>query len=326
MSVLDTTYKRKSAVLTTIIGVVILLLIFFFGLTYLDPPEEYGIAVNFGTTDYGSGNVQPKAALKPASQAPAPTEEVEETPEEVVEETAIDETETETEEAATEPEASAEEVITNDNSEALAIKKREEEKKKREAEEAAEAERKAEADRKAKAKREAEAKRKAEEERKRREAEEAQRKKEAEQAAKRRNADALLGGFSDGDGKEDGGEGNDNKAGDKGQVTGDPNAKGYYGLGGTGSGGNYRLGNRNALTMPKPDYPCNEEGKVVVTISVDQSGKVISAVPGAKGTTNSASCLFEEAKEAALKTKFNADSNAPPKQVGSIIYNFSLSD
>ena len=109
-------------------------------------------------------------------------------------------------------------------------------------------------------------------------------------------------------------------------MTGDPNASGYYGVGGDGSGGNYRLGNRNALNRPKPDYPCNEEGKVVVTIYVDQSGNVVSAEPGAKGTTNSAPCLLTEAKEAALKTKFNKDGKAPPKQKGAIIYNFSLSE
>jgi len=136
----------------------------------------------------------------------------------------------------------------------------------------------------------------------------------------------LMGGFSDGNGKANGGGGDDNRAGDKGKVYGDPNASGYYSIGGDGSGGNYRLGNRKAKAMPAPDYPCNEEGKVVVTITVNQSGSVISAVPGAKGTTNSASCLLIEAKEAALSSKFNADSKAPAKQVGEIIYNFSLSE
>ncbi len=135
-----------------------------------------------------------------------------------------------------------------------------------------------------------------------------------------------MGGYSEDNGKADGGEGDDDKAGDKGKLTGDPNASGYYGIGGDGSGGNYRLSNRSALNKPKPDYPCNEEGKVVVKITVDQSGKVIAAEPGAKGTTNTASCLLTEAKEAALKTKFNQDSKAPPKQVGAIIYNFSLSE
>ena len=68
MPFLDTTYKRKSAVMTTIVGLVLILLLFFFGLTYYDPPKEFGIAVNFGTSDVGSGNRQPREALKPLQQ------------------------------------------------------------------------------------------------------------------------------------------------------------------------------------------------------------------------------------------------------------------
>ncbi len=323
MPILDTTYKRKSAVLTSIIGVLILLLIFMFGLTYLDPPEEFGIAVNFGTNDYGSGNVQPVEALKPASQASEESEPIEEVIEEPKEEI-VEEVAEELSEPAAVQEESAEEVMTQADKEAIAIKKAEAEAKrqaeaKRKAEERRvaeekEAKRKAEAERQAKIEREriAEAKRAAEE--------------KAAQEAKKKNLDALMGGFSDSDGKAEGGEGDDNKAGDKGKQTGDPNASGYYGVGGDGSGGNYRLGNRKALSKPKPDYPCNEEGRVVVSISVDQSGRVIAAQPGVQGTTNSAPCLLDEAKEAALKTRFNADSKAPSKQVGAIIYNFSLSE
>ena len=333
MPIFDTTYKRKSAVLTSIIGVLILILIFLFGLTYLDPPEEYGIAVNFGTTDYGSGNVQPTEALKPAAQAPAESEPVEEI-EPVVEDSAeeiVEEVSDEVAEPTAAKEESAEEVITQADKEAIAIKQREEAKKKREADAQAEAKReadakrKAEADRQAKAKREAD--RKAEIERQRvAEEKRIAQEQAAAKEAKRKSVDALIGGIGDGDGKADGGEGDDNKAGDKGKVTGDPNASGYYGIGGDGSGGNYRLGNRTALNKQVPDYPCNEEGRVVVSISVDQSGRVIAAQAGKQGTTNSAPCLLNEAKAAALKTTFNADSKAPSKQVGEIIYNFSLSE
>ena len=322
MSFLDTKHKRKSAAITTIIAVFILLLIFTFGLTYLDPPEEFGIAVNFGTTDYGSGNVQPKEALKPAQQEPEVAEEVVE--EEVVEEEVVEQEQVE-ESAAVED--SAEDVITQNNEEAIAIKKQEDAKRKKD-------EAKKREDDRLKKEAEDEAKREAEIERKKIEAEqnriaEEKRiadKKKQEQAAKRKNLDAMIGGISDGDGKATGGEGDDNKPGDKGKITGDPNASGYYGAGGGGDGGNYRLGNRKALTKPKPTYDCNEEGKVYVKISVDNSGRVFAAQAGVKGTTNSANCLLTKAKEAALKTRFNSDSNAPSKQIGIIIYNFSLSD
>ena len=307
MGFLNTKHERKSATITTILGVIILFLIFTFGLTYFDPPQEFGIAVNFGTTDFGSGNIQPKEALKPAQQEIQKQEEVVE--EEILEEERVEE-QIESSQTPNEP---AENVITQNNEEAIAIKKQEEARKKNEADRIAK-EKKKEEDRKAEIERKkvAEQKRIA--------------KEKSEKAAKRKNLDALMGGFSDGDGKDTGGEGDDNKAGDKGKITGDPNASGYYGNGGGGSGGNYRLGNRKALTKPKPTYDCNEEGKVFVSISVDNSGKVISAQPGVKGTTNSASCLLTRAKEAALRTKFNIDNNAPSKQIGIIIYNFSLSE
>lgn len=64
----------------------------------------------------------------------------------------------------------------------------------------------------------------------------------------------------------------------------------------------------------------------MVSIEVDKSGNVIKAEAGVKGTTNSAPCLFKAAKEAALKTKWNADGEAPTKQKGLIKYNFSLSE
>ena len=325
MAFLDTKYKRRSALYTTLIGVLLVLIAFVFGLTYYDPPIEYGIAVNFGTSETGSGNVQPREALKPAAASENEPEPVEEAVEEVAEEEVSDaESLPETEPREESQPAESEKVLTQENAEALAIKKAEEEKKLREAREREEARKEAEAKKRA----EAEAKRKAEAERQRKIQEENERKERErkEQEAKRKNLDALMGGFSDSNGKADGGEGDDNQPGDKGKETGDPNASGYYGIGGYGSGGNYRLGNRKALTRPVPEYDCNEEGKVVVTISVDQTGKVISAQQGAKGTTNSASCLLSRAKEAALRTKFNADSKAPPKQVGLIIYNFSLSE
>jgi outer membrane biosynthesis protein TonB len=307
MPYLDTPYKRKSAVLTTIVMALVLLLIFTFGMTYFDPPKEYGIAVNFGTSDVGSGDTQPTEPLKSAS---AEEEVVEEVTEQEVEEVPEEVQETPTETAA-EP-APAEKVITQDSEESIRIKKQEEAKRKAEAEE--------------KRIRDAERQKKLEAERIEKQRKAAAEKKRKAQEAKRKKLDAMMGGLNNSNGTATGGEGNDNQAGDKGNPNGDPNASGYYGNGGGGSGGNYRLGNRRAVSKPKPTYDCNEEGRVVVSISVDKTGKVISARPGIKGTTNSAPCLLSRAKQAALKTRFNSDSKAPTKQVGSIIYNFSLSN
>ncbi len=316
MSFLDTKHKRKSAIWTSIIGLIILWLIFNFGMRYFDPPEEYGISVNFGTSNVGSGDVQPKEALKPATQQ-TEAETVEK--EEVVEEPIVEEQVA----ASTPASQPAEEVITQENEEAIAIKKQKETDRKKEIREQQEADIKAAEERE---KIDAENRRIAKEKQDKIDAENKRIEKERqEKAAKKKKLDALLGGIGNTDGKADGGEGNDKQAGDKGKTTGDPNASGYYGNGGSGSGGNYRLGNRKAEFMPKPTYECNEEGRVFVSISVDQSGNVIKATPGVKGTTNSAACLLQRAEEAALKTKFNSDTKAPAKQVGTIIYNFSLS-
>ena len=128
------------------------------------------------------------------------------------------------------------------------------------------------------------------------------------------------------DGTAQGSEGDDNTRGDKGDPNGDPNAKSYYGTGkGLDGDGNYLLGGRKALNKAKETQECNEAGTVVVSIEVDRNGRVISATPGVRGTTNNSRCLLEPAKKAALATKFNSDSNAPAKQIGKIIYNFKLS-
>ena len=56
MKYFKTIHEKNSAKLTGLIAVILLLLFFVVGMNYLDPPEEYGVAVNFGTTDFGSGN------------------------------------------------------------------------------------------------------------------------------------------------------------------------------------------------------------------------------------------------------------------------------
>lgn len=143
-------------------------------------------------------------------------------------------------------------------------------------------------------------------------------------------------------GSNKGGDGDDKVAGNKGKADGSLASSNYYGAGGSGggtgggigtgsgygtgsgAGTGYSLGNRKALSKPAPKYTCDEAGKVVVEVTVDQNGRTISAIPGIKGTTNTARCLLDQAKIAAMNTKWAADSNAPVKQVGKIVYNFSL--
>jgi len=120
------------------------------------------------------------------------------------------------------------------------------------------------------------------------------------------------------------GDGDDVQEGLKGNENGDLVSKKYYGNTNKSGDPNYNLAGREALTKPKEQPNCEEEGIVVVSIEVDKKGKVIRAVSGVKGTTNSANCLLKPAREAALKTTWNADPNSPSKQKGTIIYKFSL--
>jgi hypothetical protein len=111
---LETKHERNSARITALIALIVLLLLFVVGPQYMDPPEEYGIAINFGTTDFGRGN-------KPLSE---PREAVQE---KVVEEQAVEETQPEEKKVTpTEVAAKAEEVMTQENDEAIAIKKQKE--------------------------------------------------------------------------------------------------------------------------------------------------------------------------------------------------------
>jgi outer membrane biosynthesis protein TonB len=109
---------------------------------------------------------------------------------------------------------------------------------------------------------------------------------------------------------------------------GNPNGTLNGGDGGTDQGtqgtGDYNLGNRVAISKPQPEKGCGEEGRVVVKVYVDRNGIVVSAKPGASGSTTTSSCLFDRARKAALRTKWAPDPDALERQVGTIIYRFEL--
>ncbi|MBC7643133.1 MAG: energy transducer TonB [Flavobacterium sp.] len=134
------------------------------------------------------------------------------------------------------------------------------------------------------------------------------------------NSDYGAGGSGGGSG---GGNGQGNGIG-TGQGSGSGTGGGSGSGNGKGSGAGYSLGNRKALSKPSPAYNCDEVGKVVVQITVDKNGKTINAIPGIKGTTNTAKCLLDQAKIAAMNTKWDASEEAPDQQVGKIEYNFKL--
>lgn len=285
--------NEKRAAILTFLTVFILFLWMFFhsAFEYQDPPEEYGMEVNFGTTDLGKGDDQPLEEIKTQ-----PVEEV--VPEEPVEEPVVEPVE---EIIETPVEEVVEDVITEETVEEVPVitpvKEVPKETPKEEPKEVPKEEPK-----------------------------ETPKEEPAPPKPDQSTQDALSSVLNGppADGTSSGSEGDDEEAGDKGDDNGDPNAPDYYTNPGNGSGGNYDLTGRIALRRPEPTYSCSKEGLVVVSIKVDRSGKVIEATPGTKGSTTTDACLLNRAKEAALKTKWQAAANAPENQIGKIKYNFRL--
>jgi hypothetical protein len=257
MAILDTIHKKKASLVTLVILIVFVWGVFSFGMQYQDPPVEYGIVINFGTSDEGT-----KKSKNILSNLP-----VQDNQEERLEETVED----------TPEEIKNEEVLSQTDKDAPTIQKTKDVPKPTP-------------------------------------------KKPSKNTLKA--FDNLLKGDTS-DGKPTG-DGDAAQEGVKGDKNGDPASSKYYGNTGKSGDPNYNLAGREALLKPKEQPNCEEEGIVVVSIEVDKKGKVIRAVSGVKGTTNSANCLLKPAREAALKTTWNADPNSPSKQKGTIIYKFSL--
>ncbi|MBD3590685.1 cell envelope integrity protein TolA [Bacteroides sp. GM023] len=156
----------------------------------------------------------------------------------------------------------------------------------------------------------AEAKRLAEEkaERERKAAEEAARKRVSGAFGKGAQMEGNKGTSASGTGTEGSKEGNSST----GAKTG------------TGGYGTFDLGGRSLGTgsLPKPAYNVQEEGRVVVNITVNPAGQVIST--GINPQTNTvSSALRKAAEDAAKKARFNTVEGVT-NQTGTITYYFNL--
>lgn len=70
-----------------------------------------------------------------------------------------------------------------------------------------------------------------------------------------------------------------------------------------------------------PGYRCERGGEVVVEITVDRSGDVVSAAVD-RSLSDSDACMHETALDAARRSRFNVDGSAPERHVGTITYLF----
>lgn len=311
---------KRGFIGTIIIHAVVLLLLMLFGFfTPLPLPGEEGILVNFGDSETGFG------AEEPAPAETAPVKDQEEKQVEV-------KTPPPPPQKKVAAPAVKEAVMTQDLEKTVAMetakKKKEVEKKKdleqeriqkeKREQERIEKQQQAEADRIQKA----EIARQKKEEEQRLAQAAAEQRKVGEINNRAKNA---FGGSGKGNAdSKSTGQGVTYGAGNQGSPQGTANADKYGPGGGIGNGVSFSLDGRSARNLPKPDYPGNEEGKVVVRVTVDQSGKVTKAEAGVQGSTTPNPELISAAKKAALLAKFNVDENAPAFQTGTITYRFVL--
>lgn len=313
---------KEGLILTLILHLLLLFILLKSGFfTPLPLPEEKGVLVDFGMTDVGMGEVEPSPKQsEPVRQLPQPSAQ---TPPPQASSSAPKQAET-----------GKEEVMTQDFEESAAIdqaKKKQQEQiqkellEKKRLEDLQRQKQITEDNRKRDSLQRINEVRIAEQ---RRLAEIARQDsiKRANDQAKIAQIDSraknVFGTSGQGTSTTSQGEGTTYKPGNQGSPDGTPGVK-IYGQGG-GEGVSFSLTGRSAESLPKPYYPGNEEGIVVVEISVDKYGKVTKATPGVKGSTSLEAGLLEAARKAAVATRFDQNLEAPAFQTGTITYRFVL--
>jgi len=311
------TNSEKTGLIATVTfhAVVLLLLLYLGFVTPFPPPQEEGFLVDFGNSETGLGLEEPSAASAPiVAEVSAP--EVATATKKVV---PASKPVTRPKSTSKVADNAEEDLLTQEYEKTVAI--------------AARAKKKAQDDKKAKVDEEQRIKAR-EEQQQRADALEEQRKeaeenrlaqeKSAKIGAINSRAKSAFGGGKTDNGSQSTGQGNTYGSGNQGSPDGTPGAK-QYGLGGgAGKGISFSLSGRNARSLPKPMFPGNESGIVVVEVTVDKFGKVTKALPGIKGSNTVNTDLLEAAKKAALAANFNTDENAPAFQKGTITYHFIL--
>lgn len=264
--------RKKAKRVSLIVNIILIILLLFPFMSFqVPPPGEEGILVSFGAPNMGKGDDQPD------------TQQEEKVPPQPVEETPPPEEPQPVEEQAVE-----EEVVTQEDPNAIALKKKEKE----------------------------EARKKAEKERQ--EKLEEQRQKEAE-AKKKAEYDEAKKQFGDLFG---GGKGETETEGNQGDPLGDPNSDNLEGLStGKGSVGG-GLGGRKIQYKPQVIEKSQKTGRVVVRVCVGDSGKVIESGFTQKGSTTGDSELVATALRFAKQYRFSE--STVNKQCGTITFDFKL--
>ena len=282
MIIFDSPHKKKSASITFIVALLLIILFFGLGLTYYDPPIDYGMEINFGNTVQNSGNIkeqnhelnnldvieEDQSSVKPATKS------------------------------NTEINASmkSKPVLTERKS-SVSIPKKESLKKRNQ--------------------------KKVKEGKK---IEKLTIKKDIPKVSKttKNIVSNLLNKKK---------QVNDNQPNNS-QTLVNKNSRNqsaysstYYNSSISGSDiKSYGLNGRSLQSKGKVMQECNEKGLVVVRISVNRKGEVVTAEPGVKGTTNTHPCLLNPAKKTAQLHKWFPDNEAPELQFGFVVILFKLGE
>lgn len=116
--------------------------------------------------------------------------------------------------------------------------------------------------------------------------------------------------------------------GDQGKPTGNPNSDSYQGNASSGNGGSNGVDIRSGLDgrritkLPSFEDDFNENAKVAVDITVNQSGAVTAATINPKGTTTTNQRIRNIAILKAKSLKLNKGDTE--EQTGTLVFNFKL--
>ncbi len=84
----------------------------------------------------------------------------------------------------------------------------------------------------------------------------------------------------------------------------------------------YSMKGRTITNKPRVDIMTEEHGTVVVDVTIDKYGHVISAVPGGKGTTTDSKYLMTKAKQCAETALYDTKPTYPLKTQGTFSITF----
>jgi len=269
MNILETSHKKKSAIITFFIGLFILLIFYFIGMKYYDPPIEYGMEVSFGNTSENISKNFSKNKNELLKNVPSP-----ELKKEII-------NSNKEKKILTEKKSNIK-VKDNNLLDSSFVKEKNKIEKQSVIKE-----------------------------------------KEPEiSESTQKVIDNLIKNQSKSENISDLDE--KKETSNKGNLNRSLYSSTYYNT--SGKEINYGLNGRSLKSSGKVIQDCNQEGIVVVRITVNRKGNIIDADPGVKGTTNMDSCLLQPALKTALLHQWYPDENAPERQIGFVVINFKLGE